>query len=341
MYLITGATGIVGTHVLMQLLEKELPIYALYRDEKNIQKVKNTFALYKHSTDNALDEQFQKINWVKGDVTDITSLADAMENCDYVFHCAAIVSFKKSDAKKLRKINVEGTANVVNACLKKGIKKLCHVSSTSAVGNSEKNELITEKNKWKKDEYTSEYGVTKYQAEMEVWRGSEEGLDVVIVNPSIIIGPGDWNTSSAELFQKVWNGLKYYTLGKNAFVDVRDVAQSMNLLLHSDIKNERFLVCSENWTYQQVFQKIALGLAKKPAHIQVKVWFLGLIWRIEAVRSFLFGSAPIVTKETAHSSMASREYDASKVKKALDMDFIPLEKSIADTSKLFLQSKQG
>lgn len=337
MYLITGASGIVGSHLMMNLLKKDLPVRAIYRSESAIEKAKNTFKLYGESTLNLFD----KIEWVKGDVTDIVSLEDALVGINYVFHCAATVSFKKSDYDLMQKVNVEGTANLVNCCLKAEVKKLCHVSSTAAIGDSDKERFITEKIPWKKGKYTSNYSVTKYQAEMEVWRGAEEGLEVVIVNPSIIIGAGDWNTSSAELFNKVWKGLQFYTLGKTAFVDVRDVAKAMDELLHSNIKSEKFLLCSENWTYQKLFNHIAKILGKKKPTIRVRKWFLGMIWRLEALRSFVFKSSPIVTKETAHSSMNTKEYSAEKIKKAISMEFTSIEDAIMHTGKLFLQSKHG
>lgn len=335
MYLITGASGIVGSHLMMNLLKKGLPIRAIYRSDAAIEKAKSNFKLYGNDTLNLFD----KIEWVPGDVTDILSLEDALMDIDYVFHCAATVSFKKSDFDLMQKVNVEGTANLVNCCLKSDVKKLCHVSSTAAIGNSDKEKFITEKLPWKKGEFTSNYSITKYQAEMEVWRGSEEGLDVVIVNPSIIIGAGDWSTSSAELFNKVWTGLKFYTLGKTAFVDVRDVAKAMDELLHSSIKNEKFLLCSENWTYQKLFDNIAKVLGKNKPTIKVRPWLLGIIWRFEAVRSFLFNGSPIVTKETAHSSMSTKEYSADKIKEALSFEFIGIEDAINQTGALFLRSK--
>lgn len=319
----------------MDLLKKNLPVRALFRNEESIQKSRAIFSLYGEE----MLQKFELIDCCEGELNDIQSLEEAMKNVDYVFHCAAMVSFKRSKQDEMFKVNVEGTANLVNVCLKAKIKKLCHVSSTAAVGSSAKKEAITEKNTWKKTKYTSNYGITKYQAEMEVWRGMEEGLDVVIVNPSIIIGPGDWNSSSAELFAKVWKGLKFFTIGKTAFVDVRDVSRAMIDLLHSEVKNERFLLCSENWTYQQLFQEIAQALQKKEPYIRVRSWFLGIIWRLEAIRSFVFGTSPVVTKETAHSSMEVKLYDGSKIEKAIPFQYTPIREAIQHTGKLFLSAK--
>jgi dihydroflavonol-4-reductase len=334
MHLVTGASGLVGSHLLIRLLKDGEPVRALYRNQDSMDRTKDNFVLHGQDT-LAL---FDKITWIKGDLLDIMSLENALENVDYVYHCAALVSFKKSDKEILYKTNIEGTQNLVNLCLSKSIKKLCHVSSTAAIGKAFEDDDATEENPWKKEKYTSNYSISKYHAEMEVWRGIEEGLNAVIVNPSIILGPADWSRGSAELFSKVWKGLKYYTLGKNAFVDVRDVVSCMVNLMKSDISSERFLVCSENLSYHKLFDLIAENLGKNKPTTQVKKWMLGLAWRLSALKSFILGSSPVVTKETAHSSMSSRTYSNDKIIKATGFMFIPIEKSIEDTAKLFLKS---
>ncbi len=335
MYLVTGGSGLVGGHLLIKLVEAGYTVRALYRTKNSIEKAKKIFSFY----GNTVVDSFSKIEWVQGDVEDVISLDDAMENISFVYHCAAVVSFKKSDLNWIRKINVEGTANVVNCCLKHNVKKLCHVSSTAAIGSGKNGELIHEELKWTKEKNISNYSVSKYQAEMEVWRGMEEGLDAVIVNPSVILGPGDWTASSSELFNTVWKGLKFYTTGKNAFVDVRDVVNCMILLMDGDYRNNRFLVVSENWTFQQLFNSIAAGLNKPHPNIKVKKWFLGLAWRIEKVRSTILNSNPVVTKETAHSSMEVKEYSNDKITTTLQYNFIPIEQSIQDTCELFFREK--
>lgn len=334
MHLVTGASGLVGSHLLIRLLKDGGQVRALYRNDQSVSRTKSNFVL--HGT--ATMDLFNKIEWVKGDVLDIGSLQEAIEGVEYVYHCAALVSFKKSDKDTLYKTNIEGTKNLVNVCLKSNIKKLCHVSSTAAIGNAFGQDQASEELPWKKEKYTSNYSVSKYQAEMEVWRGVEEGLNAVIVNPSIILGPADWSRGSAELFSKVWRGLKYYTLGKNAFVDVRDVVSCMINLTKSDISGERFLVFSENLTYQELFNLIAKYLGKNKPSVQVKKWMLGLAWRLELVRSFVLRSSPMVTKETAHSSMSLRTYSNNKISQATGFQFMPVEQSIKDTAKLFLKS---
>ena len=333
MILVTGGTGLVGTHLLMDLIKENKTIRAIYRSEKSLKKAKHIFELYDINWEIAS----QKIEWIKSDLLNPDVLFDAFDGIEEVYHCAAMVSFNKKDKETLCKVNIEGTANVVNLCLEKGIKKLCHVSSTAAIGKAPHNRIRDEKCVWQNDGTISHYSISKYFSEMEVWRGSEEGLDVVIVNPSIIIGAGDWNQSSSNLFLKIWKGLKYYSTGINAFVDVRDVSRAMTQLMKSTIKNQRFLVVGENLTFQNVFNLIAEALNKSKPKVLVRPWMAKLIWRVEAVKSFLFGTDPLVTKEASNSALSEVYYSNEKIKKELNFKFYSIKDSINHTAKLFLK----
>lgn len=337
MILVTGGTGLVGTHLLMDLMKEETPVRSLYRSEESLNKVKHVFELYNLNWETSL----KKIEWVKSDLLDLENLQEAFRGVDYVYHCAAMVSFNKKDKEQLLKVNIEGTANVVNLCLENNVKKLCHVSSTAAIGKSPEDGIRNEECIWQNDGTFSNYSVSKYFSEMEVWRGSEEGLDVVIVNPSVIIGPGDWNASSSNLFLKVWKGLKFFSNGVNAFVDVRDVSRAMVTLMHSEIKSERFLVAGENLSFKKVFSLIAKSLNKPLPNIEVKKWMANLIWRIEAVKSFLFGSDPLITKESADSALSVVNYSSDKLKSKLSFEFTPIEDSVNHSSSLFLKDFGG
>jgi nucleoside-diphosphate-sugar epimerase len=317
----------------MDLMKDETPIRAIYRSEKSLKKVKRAFELYNIDWEDAS----QKIEWTKSDLLNPDTLSEVFQSVVTVFHCAAMVSFNKRDKETLFKVNIEGTANVVNLCLEKGVKKLCHVSSTAAIGKSPQTGIRNEECTWQNDGSLSHYSISKYFSELEVWRGSEEGLDVVIVNPSIIIGAGDWTKSSSNLFLKIWKGLKFYSLGINAFVDVRDVSRAMVQLMKSPIKNKRFLVVSENLTFQHVFNLIATSLKKSNPSILVKPWMAKLIWRVEAVKTFLFGTDPLVTKESAKSALDEVCYSNEKLKKELDFEFYSIQESVLHTSKLFLR----
>jgi len=260
MILITGATGLVGSHLAFELIRSGHAVRALRRPDSRFEMIKKVFSLY---SDNP-EELFSKIEWVDGDILDIFSLEDAMEGAEEVYHCAALVSFLPEDKKRLIRINTEGTANVVNAALEKKIRKLCHVSSIAALGRPEhQSDLIDENLVWKPSKHNSAYAISKYGAEREVWRGTAEGLDAVIVNPSIVLGLAGPGMGSSRIFNTVRDGLKFYPPGKNGFVDVRDVARAMILLMESDIRNERFILNAENLEYKKLLgmMAVARGLA--------------------------------------------------------------------------------
>ncbi|MBU1823327.1 MAG: SDR family oxidoreductase, partial [Bacteroidetes bacterium] len=276
----------------------------------------------------------------------IPSLEKAMDDCDYVVHAAAVVSFVPRDKSSMLKVNVEGTANVVNVCLKKGIQKLCHVSSVAALGRpdprrtgTEKLIRIDEKQRWEDSPANSSYAKTKYLAELEVWRGMAEGLQAVIVNPSLILGEGDWNKSSTQLFRYVYQEKPFYTEGTVNYVDVQDIARAIEALLVSDIHNERFILSAGTATYQQLFTTMAAGFGKRPPSIKVGSNLAGIIWRTEALRTWLTGSKPLITKETARSATHRFEFDNSKIKEAITFDFQPLITTVQRVCESFLQAK--
>lgn len=316
MVLVTGATGLVGSHLLLLLLENGEEVRALYRNEKNIQQTKALFEWKEQLT------LFEKINWTQGCLTDIPSLEKAFENIDYVYHCAAFISFDPGDEEQLRKTNIEGTANIVNLCLAHHIKKLCYVSSIAALGDLQGNEtIITEETEWNPEIAKSDYAISKFGAEMEVWRGQQEGLPVAIVNPGVILGPGFWNGGSGEIFQRIKKGLKYYTEGATGFVTVEDVTRSMYKLMKSTIQKERFILVTESITYHRLSDLIATALGKKKPSVYLKPWVTGLAWRIDWLISKIFFKKRILSKATAISLHTQSEFDNSKIKNALNFEF--------------------
>lgn len=322
MIFVTGGTGLVGSHILLRLAKEGMPFKALKRETSSLQICENVFSYY-----NAKD-LFAKINWAKGDVLDIPSLEDAMEDCMKVLHCAAIVSFHPAEAELMRKVNIEGTANVVNVALSKGIKKLGYISSIAALGRNSTVGIVDEECYFKATKLDSNYALSKYYAEQEVWRASQEGLDVVIVNPSVILGPGDWDKGSSQIFQKIHLGLKFYTTGSTGYVDVMDVANSLVDLLLSSVKNERFIVNGVNLKYRDCFDRIAVAFGKPKASIKVTPFLKELAWRFEKVRSFITSKTPLLTKETANSAMTDGSYSTEKIKKEIDFQFTPIEQTI-------------
>lgn len=325
MILVTGATGLVGSFLTLELVKKSKKLRALKRSGSDMTMIRRVFELNSDKP----EELFSAIEWVEGDLLDIISLEDALDGVDEVYHCAALVSFLPGDRKKLMKINIEGTANLVNAALEKQVKKFCHVSSIAALGRPEQHrDTIDEKLVWKTSKNNSNYAISKYGAEREVWRGVAEGLDAVVVNPSVILGVAGPGIGSSRLFNVVWDGLKFYPPGMNGFVDVRDVARAMVLLMESDIKNERFILSAENVTYKRLFDLIAAGFGKKGPQIRVGAFLSGLSWRIELILSWLKGRKPLVTRETARTAVQHYEYSSEKIKQAIGFVFIPIEDTI-------------
>ncbi|MFZ9846917.1 MAG: NAD-dependent epimerase/dehydratase family protein [Flavobacteriales bacterium] len=331
MNFITGGTGLLGAHLLFHLVSKGEPVRALKRSGSSLKTAQDIFEFY--SSDKTL---FSKIEWVDGDVLDILSLEDAMQGCDYVYHCAATVSFAKRDKEQMFKINIEGTHNVVNMALKLNIKKLCHVSSTAALGDSIENGKITEEKLWVDKEGKSNYAFSKKYSEMEVWRGIEDGLNAVIVNPSVIIGPGNEEKSSASLFNKVKKGLKFYTHGVNGFVDARDVVEIMVRLMKSDIQSERFLAISENISFKELFDAIALNLKLSAPSREAKRWMAEIIWRVDALRCFLFRAQPFITKENAQSAYRKAYYSNEKVRERLGFEYRSIKESVKDAARFYM-----
>lgn len=320
MIFVTGGAGLVGAALLKQLLEQNKgPIKALYRN--NLPPA-------------LTQEEIKKIEWVQGDVLDTSLLIDIMKDCKQVYHSAAIVSYHKSRRQQMYKINIEGTANMVNAALENKIEKFVQVSSVAAIGHGIIGKPITEENKWSEENNNSHYGTTKYLSELEVWRAISEGLNAVIVNPSIILGEALWDTGSAAIFKKVWNEFPWYTNGGTAFVDSRDVANAMIQLMDSSITAQRFLVCNENLTFKELFTKIAIQFGKNPPHREIKKWMGELVWRLENIKSILTKQEPLVTKETIEKAQVKTYYNNSKLLQALpDFKFTTIDVTIERTCK--------
>jgi dihydroflavonol-4-reductase len=333
MNLVTGANGLVGSHLLVELVKQGKPAIGLLRDLEKSTDIKALFRLY---FPNDFEEKFNSLEFRVGDVTDIPSLEDALTGIDTVYHTAALVSFRKKDRDLLHKTNVEGTANVVNCCLYGGIKKIGFVSSTAALGRSLSGEWVTESTKWKNSKKNSFYAISKFCAEREVWRGTEEGLSATIVNPSVIIGPGDYARSSGKLFSTISKGMKFYTEGVNGYVDVRDVCRALVELTEKEKYNSRYILCGENKSYKDVFTEIANELGKNPPGIKAGRFMLKTAVWAEWIKSLLTGKHPTVTKETARNALNSTYYNNSKIKTELGFSFTPINESIKHTAKHFM-----
>ena len=295
MILVTGATGLVGSHLVQALVQQGKPVRALYRS------IVPSFS------------GADKVEWVQGDILDVIALEEALNGVQQVYHCAAVVSFNPKKVKDLYQTNVEGTANVVNACITAGVQKLLYVSSVAALGRMNEDSAIDENMQWSPKTNNSEYGKSKYLAEMEVWRGIGEGLEAVIVNPTIILGAGDWNSGSSQIFKSVYNEFPWYTDGITGFVDVLDVVSAMQLLMESNVSAQRYILNAVNLPFKEVFEMIAKCFGKSPVHKKVTPFLAGFIWRWEAVKYRLTGISPLLTKETAASAQAKVSFKNGKL----------------------------
>ncbi len=309
MVFVTGGSGLIGSFLIAQLLEQGHPVKALMRAvPANI-------------------PPHPQLTCITGDILDVSVLQKAIQDGDYVFHCAGLVSYAPQDADLLMQINVEGTANVVNACLARQNVKLCHVSSIAAVGQQKGQYTLTETAKWDPNAAHSVYASSKYFGELEVWRGVAEGLAAVIVNPSVVLGPADWHRSSTQLFKYVSDQKAFYTAGCINFVDVRDVVTAMLALTFSETRSERFILNAGQVTYQDFFNRIGTCLGRKAPGIRVPRPLTEVIWRLERLRSLVTGQRPLITRETAQLAKKNYFYANDKVKKWLAFEF----KTISET----------
>lgn len=316
MILVTGGTGLVGAHLLLHLLHSETPIKAIHRASSNLDHVKNIFAYYSSSP----EELFQRIQWIEADLDNIPALELAFKGVTHVYHCAALISFDPRDFNALQKNNVQGTANIVNLCISKKVKKLCYVSSIAAIGGSLNGAISTEDNEWQ-DTNVNEYALTKHLAELEVWRGVQEGVPAVIVNPGIILGPGFWNSGSGVLFKIASRGPRFYPPGGSGFVTVNDVVKMMVQLMESDIENERFIAVDKNLTYKEILSIITRQFGKRTPKKKLKFWQLEILWRLDFIWSSLSGNKRSLTKKGVESLKKQEQYSNAKVVDQLNFEF--------------------
>ncbi len=333
MILVTGGTGLVGSHLLYQLVSRGLAVRAIYRDFTKLDGVRKLFGFY---TEDA-DAYFDQINWFEATLNDIPALEKAFSGVTHVYHCAALISFDPGDFKALVLANEIGTANVVNLCISHKVLKLCYVSSIAALGKTPDDSAIDEETEWNSN-HSNPYSLTKHLAEMEIWRGTQEGVPAVIVNPGVIIGPGNWNSGSGMLFRAAAKGSRYYPPGGTGFVAVGDVIRMMVQLMESEIENEQFIAVEINLSYQEVLSTIALALGCKAPTKKIPKEMLKLFWRLDWLRSSISGSKRKLTKAQVASLMKRNYYDTEKARTALNFEYSPLLKSIEFSAKKFRES---
>ncbi len=326
MVLVTGATGLVGSHLIYKLLSEGEQVRGMKRPQSDTEKTRYILGFYGKEA----EKLFDKIEWVEADLLDYDALADAMDDVEVVYHTGALVSFNPKLSDRILETNEQGTANLVNAALEKKIRKFCFVSSIASLGNSKNGELIDEFSYWQGGKGHSVYSLSKFKAEMEVWRATKEGLNAVIVNPSVIIGAGDWKSGSPRTIRTINKGLPFYTTGGTGFVDVRDVVKAMYQLVKSDVINERFVINGANLTYQEFFNHIADALKVRRPRFKANKLLVNMGWRFELGRHWIMGSEPVITKESARTSLKITRYSGDKITKEVDFTYTPFEDTIKD-----------
>jgi dihydroflavonol-4-reductase len=315
MILVTGATGFLGSELACQLVQQGNIIRCTKRGSSTIPPL--------------LVPLSQQIQWVDADIMDIFALEAALDGVTQVYHCAAWVSLRQADKGPMIRTNITGTANLVNLCLDR-TARLVHVSSIAAIGTALAGELITENHHLEETAANDGYAISKLESEMEVWRGIAEGLDAVIVNPSLIIGPNAGTEGTGQLFENVRKGLKFYTKGAGGFVDVGDVAKCMIALMNSDIQGERYIISAENRSYQDITAAIANCFGTKAPATLAKPWMMEIAWRAAALAGALTGKAPAIDKVAAQTASLTREYDNTKIRKAIGIEFKPVDETVRE-----------
>ncbi len=337
MNLVTGATGIIGSHVLLNLLQNNQPVVACRRKSSGITEVEKLFSYY--TTDYRL--LFQKIKWVDLDLNDSFSIELALDGIDTVYHCAGLVSFNKKDKNKLTEVNEQGTRNIVNACLFKKIKAFCYVSSISVINNLDYTLPLNEDVFWKISGSESDYAISKYNAEKEVWRGMEEGLNAVIVNPGVVLSPGFWKQSSSQIFDSCYKGIKFYTTGTTAYVAAQDVAQIMVTLVNQKKFSNKYILSENNYTFQHIFNLIHKNFNKPMPTIKASRGLLKIALRIDSLICLFTAKQPTITSALINSALNEQEYSNQKITTQLNFQFIPINSTIEQICKLYLLEKNA
>lgn len=321
--LVTGGTGFLGAYILQELIEKGYSVRAIRRSDKLPSFISPSV--------------LSKVEWVSGDILDVVSLEEAMEGFDCVIHSAAIVSFHGEDRKKMYQANVDGTANVVNIALEQNISRFVHISSVAAIGRTAHGVSVNETRKWEESKLNTHYARSKHRSELEVWRAMGEGLNAVILNPSTILGYGEWLNGSSSIFRNIFEGFKWYTSGLNGFVDVRDVAKATVLLMESNISEQRYIINSETWPFRKLQDKIAECFQKNKPNRLATPFLLSIAWRLEKLKSVFTRQKPLLTKESARVGISKTQFENYKLLKDFpEFKFTPLDQTIKDACQRYM-----
>jgi nucleoside-diphosphate-sugar epimerase len=325
--LITGATGLIGSHLTAQVLLKGENVTAFVRENSNRNNIKEVLSFYT----NDYETYFNKIKFKVGDITDYFSIIDALEGIDEVYHCAGMVDFNEKNLKQLLLVNETGTTNLINAALEKKGIRVCHVSSVATIPNHDKKPVINENIFWKSSPKNAAYSISKYNAEREAWRGVAEGLDLFMVNPSIVLGAGCWNQSTGKIIEECRKGVKFYTKGITGFVDIRDLASVMYKLMKSSVSSQRFIVNGENISYQSMLTKFHEAFGNKKPTIEAGKFLLS----IATLLDYLFSKERRLNKQVVESLLSESYYSNEKIINETGHKFYTLDETITHITEKY------
>lgn len=334
MVFVTGGTGLLGSHLLLELLRRGGPVRALCREGSDLDRVRNLHRWLQPEAEG----WWKRIEWIQGDLNDLPFLERALDGVTEVWHCAAYVSFDPRFREKLLRVNAEGTANLINACLAGQVQRFCHVSSIATIDGT--GAMLDESDSWDPAR-SGDYSTSKYLAEMEAWRAGQEGLPTLIVNPGVILGPGFWEAGSGKFFTRLAAGLRHFPPGGTGFIGAGDTARTMVQLMEKGHTGERFILVSENLSYLELLGKIAARLKVHPPRKPLKIWQLELLWRLDALRGALLGKERLLTRSVVRSLRNRSYYSNEKVKGALGRDLEPMDQVLDRCAAHFLQARAG
>ncbi|MBL7927209.1 MAG: NAD-dependent epimerase/dehydratase family protein [Bacteroidia bacterium] len=318
MILLTGGTGLLGTHTLLALARKNIAVVAIKRPASDLQ----TFYYLAEKA----GVNLKHITWFDADLLDVNAIYEVTKNINTVIHCGAFVSFAPKQQLLMHKINTDGTANIINACLANNVNRFIHVSSVATLGDGIG--AITEENHWITSAYHSQYAISKYGAEREAWRGMAEGMQVVVINPTVILGEGYWNKNGGALIKYAASEKCFYPKGSTGFIDVVDVVNVILFLLENEINGTRFIINGHNTTYKNILDQTAQLFNKKAPALAANYFTTHAAWRLQSIFSILTGTQPLLTKETAISSLSNRLYSNTKMRNSIDVAITPLAETL-------------
>lgn len=322
---------------MLNLLKSGNKVKAIHRKNSDLLAVKKVFEYYLPAQQ--AEFLFGEILWMPASITDIPALSEAFIGVTKVYHCAALVSFNSRDTAALRKINIEGTANIVNLCISNKVEKLCYISSIATMGLSIGEKFVTEDFTWHPEKDHSEYAISKHGAEIEVWRASQEGVPVVILNPGVILGPGFWDKGTGQIFKKIHDGLNYHFPKLTGFVGVKDVANLAIIAMESPVENEQYIVVAENLSFKEILQEVAKSFGKQPPQKSLKPWMVYIGWLFQASASILFGTKKQISKRDHKSLFEHTRYSNDKIRNEFSYEFQPVKDVIDETAGLYLQER--